>query len=130
METGDGQMIQDSVTMPGRQDSPMMSTRSTLLSTLNLLEDGMMRTRPQKKAFYANTQVRRFFMYQKIIIIKYFNHEKCTYKIDFLGMTATTTVPEVDQCKCYMCNQICCTTYVCNALNQSYHNEWYLKAHL
>ena len=55
--TGPGQMAQDSNTVAGRQDNPMMPTRDTLLSISRQLVGGMMRTRLLRRVFFVNTQV-------------------------------------------------------------------------
>ena len=55
--TGPGQMGQDSNTVDGRQDNPMMPTRDTLPSILRQLEVGMMKICILRRASYANTQV-------------------------------------------------------------------------
>ena len=60
--TGPGQMAQDSNTVVGRQDNPMMPTRNTSPSISKLLEGGMMLMVLLRKAFCANTQVSIFIV--------------------------------------------------------------------
>ena len=55
--TGHGQMAQDSNTVAGRQDNPMMPTRDTLLSISRQLVDGMMNICILRRDFCVNTQV-------------------------------------------------------------------------
>ena len=67
---GPGQMAQDSNTVAGRQDNPMMPTRDTLPSISRHLVGGMMYMVLPRKAFCANTQVQIFSCLLKIAEIR------------------------------------------------------------
>ena len=58
--TGPGQMGQDSTTMAGCRDNPIMLTKDTLPSISRHLVGGMMYMVLLRKAFCANTQVQIF----------------------------------------------------------------------